>query len=496
MRNTKLLVIAGIAIVTAAVVVACGGSSTTGKPVGSACTTASDCASPPTAACLTEYRPLTGLLKTGTDPNTVASFDAIGLAFPGGYCTNAGNCATDADCPTGGTCFIGLAGVPQTTLNGLAPTVPFDINTFATKGLCLEPCTPTTVCRTGYVCDWPLSSLISLVPGVQKKTYCIATPSPCLPNPCANGGTCTVSGTSYTCACTAGFSGSNCGTSATGLDAGTAGLDASTPGVDASTGNADTGVKPAVDAGPTPADAGPADASPTGCGTSQLITYSLTGNFKLIDTPAGMADGTWTLPGTAAASGTSPLTTPPAQMVLRVDANGTHVSVVSFNMLENVQQSPTSMNIYTNIASGFATNTCGSGTGTLSGTTLTWSACTTPADYGTKGWQVSELLTGPGCVGSDSSGAPAWGNTGSIYCGAGALCTSLANLNQGANPVTPAQGTWRLKLSNFVFADATLGSFTADYFQLPNSNGALATMSLVGTKVSSTADTTPACACP
>jgi EGF-like domain len=36
---------------------------------------------------------------------------------------------------------------------------------------------------------------------------------PCSPNPCQNGGTCAASGSSYTCTCTGGYTGTNCETS-------------------------------------------------------------------------------------------------------------------------------------------------------------------------------------------------------------------------------------------------------------------------------------------
>lgn len=35
---------------------------------------------------------------------------------------------------------------------------------------------------------------------------------PCMPNPCQNNGLCTASGTSYTCACLAGYTGQRCET--------------------------------------------------------------------------------------------------------------------------------------------------------------------------------------------------------------------------------------------------------------------------------------------
>lgn len=39
-----------------------------------------------------------------------------------------------------------------------------------------------------------------------------AAANPCSPNPCLNGGTCTVSGTTYSCGCAAGFEGTTCQT--------------------------------------------------------------------------------------------------------------------------------------------------------------------------------------------------------------------------------------------------------------------------------------------
>jgi hypothetical protein len=146
-RNHLPLLVAGLAAGSLLSSCSNGTPQPTGLPVGSACTAASDCSSPPEAVCYTEYKPLKGLINEGTDEELKAEFEAIGLDFPGGYCSNAGSCAQDSDCSSGGKCYLAMAGVSQETIDELTSTVPFDVNTFKTLGLCMKPCTEDDECR-------------------------------------------------------------------------------------------------------------------------------------------------------------------------------------------------------------------------------------------------------------------------------------------------------------------------------------------------------------
>jgi len=61
-----------------------------------------------------------------------------------------------------------------------------------------------------FTIDGTYSSGSNPVGGATELTGAAA--NPCLPNPCLNGGTCAVSGTSYSCSCVAGFEGTTCQT--------------------------------------------------------------------------------------------------------------------------------------------------------------------------------------------------------------------------------------------------------------------------------------------
>eukprot|EP01084_Bolivina_argentea_P059712 109070_1 len=65
-------------------------------------------------------------------------------------------------------------------------------------------CLPSSICPDGYECACPEDHM-----GNKCQSY----NDPCTyPNPCLNGGTCTVDGQSYACECPSGYTGQNCGT--------------------------------------------------------------------------------------------------------------------------------------------------------------------------------------------------------------------------------------------------------------------------------------------
>lgn len=90
-------------------------------------------------------------------------------------------------------CINGHAGHAEDYITSLDPASPLFDPTCGGQG-CLPtaaPCDGTLECCTG-----------SCVSGT-----CV---DPCSPNPCQNGGTCTASGSSHTCTCTGGHTGTNC----------------------------------------------------------------------------------------------------------------------------------------------------------------------------------------------------------------------------------------------------------------------------------------------
>ena len=146
--------------------------------VGGPCDTAEECPGPGTPVCLTEYMPVAPLIYEDADPANAATYESIGLLFPGKACSTDGSCRTDADCGDGGACFWPLEEVEQSTLDDLIGLeLPFDINEFKNASLCLAPCESDCDCREGYICGRPIGDLISLVPGSSETTYCIADES-------------------------------------------------------------------------------------------------------------------------------------------------------------------------------------------------------------------------------------------------------------------------------------------------------------------------------
>lgn len=144
--------------------------------VGSACSKDSDCSGYAKPTCVTDLKPLDGLIYPdgGTAGENFAKLD---IPFPGGYCSNtvADSCQTDADCGSGGGCYRPFTGVDPVVLSNLDKAVKvFSVTNFATKGLCFAPCKTNADCRgsEGYVCEIPLEGFIGPINPTYKNTYC------------------------------------------------------------------------------------------------------------------------------------------------------------------------------------------------------------------------------------------------------------------------------------------------------------------------------------
>ena len=501
MRTPALsLIVAGLA----AALSACPNSSSSSKglPVGSACTAASDCASPPPAECLTEFMPLKGKIKPGTDPATTETFESIGLTFPGGYCSTQGNCATDADCGTGGTCYLAMAGVSQATIDSLA-SMPFDVNAFKTVGLCMKACTQSSDCREGYTCAWPLGDLLAIIGGTEKK-FCIGVPAaadPCQAAPCKNGGTCTkTSDTGYSCQCTAAYTGTNCETAV-----GTSDPCQPNPCQNGGkcTKTSDTFACDCTDTGYEGAKCENA-VGVTCAGTKYTdVIYRLVGEFSVkipaLD-PLGQGENTYSDLG---ANTTSPVfdgagnSTPFvagtfsngfARLRFTNDSSGNpsagNVSLVEWYFPLNYQQQTfgVTITIDTDHSLGLLASdlsNCGSGDtactnhaptlsrlcapnaqGSVSGTTLTWSDCTPTS--GQTGWSYANAqeASGAGCAISWT----AWGHAGP--CSPQSSCETLVP----KCTLGDSYQAWNQELMPLTFngTNYKTASFTMDKIQVPN----------------------------
>jgi len=190
-----------------------------GKPVGSACAANLECESPTTPECLKELKPLAALA------GVPAELAKLGLTFPMGYCSSTLNCVSDAGCGAKGSCYRPFRDVTAATLRDLEPPLGVSMGTLdflPALGVCLRNCSAPSECEVGQLCEPPMASFVSLVPGsINDKKYCVPDPAcpaggctagPCSPNPCQNNGTCAVSGTTYTCTCGNGYTGMNCET--------------------------------------------------------------------------------------------------------------------------------------------------------------------------------------------------------------------------------------------------------------------------------------------
>ncbi len=196
-----------------------GSGPNAGLAVGTACSLATQCDSPTSPECLSELKPLASLA------GVPAELADLGLTFPDGYCSSVLNCGGDADCGARGACYRPFRDVTAQTLRDLEPPLGVSAGTLdflPSYGVCLRGCAAASDCEVGQLCEPPLTDFVSLVPGALNDTpYCVPDPAcpptgctagPCSPNPCQNGGSCAPAGTSFTCTCADGWSGTTCAT--------------------------------------------------------------------------------------------------------------------------------------------------------------------------------------------------------------------------------------------------------------------------------------------
>lgn len=186
-----------------------------GLATGAACTLDEECGGPGEPLCLASYHPLEGLAIDSGDSDHDALWASLHLALPGGYCSTAGDCSEDADCGVGGGCFRPLGGLSEGELEALDELVPFDIEAFAARGVCLASCVDKSSCRADWVCAVPFATLIGMLPGASDRRFCVFPPDdPCAALACENGGSCALiaGGAGAECECPVGYKGDLCQT--------------------------------------------------------------------------------------------------------------------------------------------------------------------------------------------------------------------------------------------------------------------------------------------
>ena len=154
--------------------------------------------------------PVTCLASAPTNGNVSAPSTTFGNAVT--YGCNSGYTLTGS---ASGTCTA--AG----TLDTATPTcTPVNCPALSapTNGGVTAPATTygsvaTYSCNGGYALNGSTSTTCGASGAWSNPApTCVATVTPCTPNPCLNAGVCTVVAASYSCACAAGYSGTNCGT--------------------------------------------------------------------------------------------------------------------------------------------------------------------------------------------------------------------------------------------------------------------------------------------
>ncbi|MCA9626975.1 MAG: hypothetical protein KC766_04895 [Myxococcales bacterium] len=155
----------------------------TSHGVGSSCTSDADCTGYTNPKCISELYPTKNLILDPSDPSASA-FEELVIPFNGGYCTNDLGDLTEDDiknksctagsCGDSGECYQPLAFLTEDDVNSLQGQLPYvNIKAFGDLGLCLEPCSSDSDCRTddGYKCGVPLKGLLDFLG--EEKTFCM-----------------------------------------------------------------------------------------------------------------------------------------------------------------------------------------------------------------------------------------------------------------------------------------------------------------------------------
>lgn len=385
---------------------------------------------------------------TDSAPTCTAAPCASTPCQHGGVCTPGSGTSFTCSCSgtgyTGTTCATPVdCGALGTLTNGTITTAPASSTTFGT--------TATYACNGGYTLVGTATRTCQASGNWSGSApTCMAqTANPCSPNPCLNGGTCSASGASFTCACTTGYSGATCQTpfDCGALQApanGTVTAGSTTLGATATyacnanytlTGAATRTCQATGWSGTAPTCAA------SSCGSYTDVIYRLTGTFQIAGTPFGAGDQTFTgltnnasTPPFASTTNTTPFvgggtfTRGFARLRFTNDAAGTPIAgavrLIEWYMpLEFTQTNGATLYANNDHSVGILDNpgslsNCGGGdatcsnhtpsvnrtcaanaSGTLAGTALNWGPCT-PAWSGTNSWSYVSArgVTGAGCA--------------------------------------------------------------------------------------------------
>ena len=212
-----------------------------------------------------------------------------------------------------------------------------------------------------------------------------------------------------------------------------------------------------------------------------ILTYEVTGVFRISGTTFGMGDGSHVIPNAA-----DPTHKGTLELWVSDDGNGNPgdgeagVLYYSMDQVFSTTTSGLTVDTNTNGSAGYASNTTRINSGSLTGTTLTWGSCSTSGSG--NNWTPDDAASGPGCL-------PDYHSTGNVECidnSAFANC-STGGLQDGNNP---QDEMWSQPLSAFSFGP-DLSSFDMGEAPIPNRSPSTTHMQMSGTLVG-----TPTCVQP